>query len=239
MPLAVLPAITWRKPLSCERVKINWEHPLNRGLVFWVLLNENTGKPIDLVSQQRPATMTPTWIGTQLGTAVDFTPNQRIDFWKLNFGTAYSAWGMSVQDSAADYGIICAGEEWAAWPFYLSHDTNKGYFSVHDGAHNYSANGPGLSGGVGKVINVVGARKDDSTLSVWVNGQKGTDSTSALVAPAAGGHTVRLGCSAYDIGRYLDGRIFTAAIWNRALSDAEAMELYKNPYGTPDNPRLI
>jgi hypothetical protein len=72
---------------------------------------------------------------------------------------------------------------------------------------------------------------------IYLDGVPGAEHTSFATGNV---NCITLGCTAVSTkGSYLSGGIIDAAIWTRALGPEEVTSLFQNPYGTPNNPRLI
>ena len=247
MPLAILPAITWRKPLSCERVKVNWEHPLNRELKAYWLLNEGQGNAIELVSGTQSLVSGATRVNTNMGQALSLDGNsdyvnasQRsvtlaksgtlFMMARFRAGTAYA--GLIMSRSAATDGFIFnnngasleLGLVWdAAWYAY---SMSPKMYAVVNEWRLY----------VLTVTQTVAMIFAVSTAGTYTSGSL----TQLTLGFPAVLDNIYLGVDSYDVvNRCINTDINYAGIYNRVLSIPEMCSLASYPYGTPNNPRLI
>lgn len=256
MPFAVPPVITIRKPLSCERVKVNWEHPLNRGLLNWWMLNEGIGlyaRSLCPSGSVGVLTGGPVWTQTSYGQALYFDGSN--DYISIPGGGglnnlqtgSISAWvqWQGLQDpgwGGSQFGAVTSRQKSGTfsehiiglgtndpvsakvvWAPYTSGYILIGNTAVGDGRWRHIA----VTYASGDHRLYVDGASDASPAS-----NTGTISNDA---------TIPFGIGAWyeDGSGYFKGLILDVSVYNRILDAHEIMNLFKTPYGTPDNPRLI
>lgn len=233
-----------RKPLSCERVRVNWEHPLNRGLVGWWLLNENNGNYVTNICDNSRV-------------SVDLAPNGRWTAYNCDYGinwtqaTLHNGATVSIP-LVSDYTMLaCAVTNDLSRASMICGGTIDGYVqkfgivSQTFWARPYF-NGVSFPAACGvPQVNVVQTfgivRHATGIADAFANGKY-----SASHWPGGEGNAINITklFSSTDNQCWLaettpGAAIFWLMIWARAFSGAELISVYNNPYGTPRNPRLI
>ena len=218
---------TLRKPLSCERVKVNWEHPHNKGLLYWSLLNsaQVTDLVTGAVSASTPGAWTVNGDGSLIGSssAVSLALNRSMVFAATDTWYVYLDY-KSPSTSANIYAIV----------------TNNGTSSVGFREESYiwvrvAGNYPtdfGPSTFVTRKRYLI--KYSNGALTLWMS--DGTYDTSSITAGAI--TFSRIG--SVDTW-YFGGTLYEMAIWNGQLNidGSEGFKIVNNPYGTPSSPRLI
>ena len=259
MPFAVPPSITTRKPLSCERVKVNWEHPLNKGLVAWWLANEENANSIkDLCfgpSHLATCSVGAWGVGTPLGMMVQLTDvtskyfdaGLAADF-HITGGLTLAA-DFTADDLAetANAGIVArfvtTGNQ-RCYSLLLAHAVSPLVINFGVSSLGTSASAVYVLGtttiGSNTFYRTVGVYVPSTSLTLYLDGKQEAVNITSIPANIYDSATAHLwiGAQASATGR-LNGKIGNIQIWNRALTPQEVALYYKNPYGTPDNPRLI
>ena len=254
MPFAVPPVDTIRKPIFTPGMKVNWEHPLNRELLCHFPLTEGFGPPQDIVRNLVPtaALTTIDWAATPIGIGLRFNAaNERYVVTAPGYLKILPPLSIAVRliyigtPSAYSgvFGINYKAAPAAPWNAYcLNADINgKPQLSVNDGTSSINS---GYFQDVWTFypFYFVTTIPTTTTQFVYTNGQ------NPLTA-----FTINMGTGPkYDATSQLylgeqnpsDNRtsnivLVDAKIWGRALSAAEARQEIWNPYGTPNNPRLI
>lgn len=241
MPFAVPPAITTRKPLSCERVKVNWEHPLNRGLIRWFIFNDGAGANIsELVNGYGgTAVNAPVWTPTNKGMGLLFVAgsSQRITTSLPFLGLPYTITGwLNPTNITAIQNLIYLNDgsvnneiriELAVTTGVAQHNYKQGGGSTYTAASTNAAV-------AGEWQHLAATNASLVDRKVYLNaGGMGVHTTSCA--------NPTLTTCQFGVARttYLSGIISNITIWDRALTQSEVMYDYLYPYGTPDNPRLI
>ena len=243
MPFAVPPAITTRKPIFTPGMKVNWEHPLNRELAAWWLMNEGSGDGTirDLVSGivASPAGGYPTWQGSPRGICLNFAAAPYLT--------------IPILDKLNIVGPITI----VAW-IYRSSTANGYIFYGNDTSNPYKGYTMGIGiGGTANCItywNGVGWKSSTTTISTlaWHNigvSGKGTTVQFALDGLDAGTQTLAepttwsgiraIGGRSNDGNTPFNGLIADVRLYRVGFSVTNFQTEYIYPYGTPDNPRLI
>jgi hypothetical protein len=242
-----------QKPIFGSGYRLNPSHPLNKGLVAWWMMNEGAGRVIyDLVSN-RPASL--------VGTALGWVRNQ--NYSKLN------AYGLSSNnsstagilcDSTPVTGVQVTLVSWFVEAVDGEADTLLGIFSPVDDTNAYYLNlGMASAGDPVRAISYAGSASiatvgtialnslnhaaavfaSATSRTAYLNGVGGTANTTNSTPSGLSRIGIACGYGAtYPTGPF-GGTIYSAEIYNRALSAAEILLSYNSPFGTPDKPRLL
>ena len=241
MPLAVLPAITTRKPLSCERVKVNWEHPLNTRMILWFVLNEGSGQTVHTICGSRNATGFTggiSWLNGRRGGSLDFDGTGYIDLPDSDTcivnALTLSVWGKRNTITGAAGVLFATSNFQSTWVYENGNiavgDAGSGWGKIDSIWTDKTA--------YHHLVCVVPAVGDSISVLLYFDGvYQGTVPsvrwTGVIQYPTIGiwrSHTAAW---------MWNGQISEISLWGRVLSSVEVYELYSHPYGTPDNPRLI
>jgi len=249
VPFAVPPAITTRKPLSCERMKVNWEHPLNRRLMSCFLFREFAG-PLahDLCAKIGSDLITPgLWKpdgysvsnNASVAYTLGITPTITlatggpfsVHLIGSFLGSSYSyRFAYHLSQGTSMYGMSCGWD-----------DGNKAWFFVRD---NSGSDHQGYEVSTSNVFDnirhsVVVSDDGAGKLTLYIDGkQDATNFTYSAATVTADRMSVGGGYRGAQENK-CPGTYELYECWQRCLSWSEAIELCRNPYGTPDNPRLI
>jgi hypothetical protein len=233
--------IDWSQP-------VNWDSPLNRGLVSWWLAGENPywggARFLDLC-QRNPGTLTggPTWQGGKgrPGSCGAIDLDGANDY--VAVPASASTTGLNTDWTAIValrldtipniYGILShAIDDTAGWTIVRNFGIGDN-FAVYDGA-GYRSSGYALVAGVDYYIGVTAS---GTTLTFFVRAPGVNHSATAT-------YTSRTDANAgFAIGRfwsnvdafYLDGQIFEVAMLNRAILQSEFETRYQDSLcGYPD-----
>jgi hypothetical protein len=219
-------------------VKVNWEHPLNRGLVAWWLLNEGSGLIAYDVVGRYPLTFngtTPSWQhdgaymnGTDnylsASVVAPATPEFTLSFKFIRKGGTSSK-GLLNWNTAYNSGYLRLLEIDYMWDdvFGISPDgLDFWYLGTACVQNTYYTVTVTLNGG---------------TWRFYINGKYITQYDGANPPDnLARGTVLSFGAAFYGFSNVN----FCYMYWlSRTLTDLDVLEIYNNPYGTPDNPRLI
>ena len=240
MPFAVPPVDTTRKPLSCERVKVNWEHPLNQGLVAWWLFNEqNTKSPALSITDGRPALLNgPTWSGRD-GSSLYFDGNDYLLCDQNPNDFDFTSGGYTIVARVAE--AVYSGDQ----TIFSRITAANGYA----GLEYISKSGvqPGIYNGSNwfydPAFTMVDARfytwisaANGTTIEWWANGKYDGSTNASL--PSNSNLNLYIGARGGTVN-FWTGWISFLALYNRCLSVGEIQQWFSCPYGTPTNPRLI
>ena len=241
MPFAVPPAITTRKPLSCERVKVNWEHPLNRSLQHWWLLNENVGTTLyDLAkgAQVNGSLVNgPKWNGEYVRTLNSDSSYLLFPVSRSETSTTGTSYTISLLIRPS---IYPTGQGVFQWASGVNSGSPLLLFQHDDYSRIRFYWGEGWQIG-DQVI-------DESKWTVvhftmlgptgrgtyYKDGVQIAQATAAMTTVSATAMYIGSGYSSYDS---IDAAWLR--LYDRELSPVEVLDDYLHPYGTPDNPRLI
>jgi hypothetical protein len=219
--------------------KINWQHPLAFGLIsYW--FSVGTGRPVDLVLNRQSindaSALSAVGAATPYGQAGAYTGANQSSHDPANFPV--QSWAHPYSCAAGFYQIGSA-----------TVTSTPGYFGVVDATgndafmlYNPSATTFGLSIANNSPANnftfanntfyvVVGATTGASSWNCWVNGVAQT--AGALSTTFAGTNIgVEFGATSLNLAGpgFTNAVTFWGAIWNRQLSQAEAILLYTDPY---------
>ena len=233
----------WNKPPLGSI--IDHEHPLSRGLVMALLMNEGSGnRTYDLTHNGNDGVLTngPLWKPGRNGAAISFDGASQYaqisdsQMWDdiATHGSVYVVFNPAVvPTSGFAYPHLVARRTTSAsvWNFFIQ-SYSGGNLRFASAARDVV-----LEGSVPKV----GVWQDGLTTwggnkaTMYQNGSAmSTDTTAATVG------TGDLGIGIGDRiggGRSFIGQISDVRIWNRALSAQEVQDLYTNPYGCIWEPR--
>ena len=98
----------------------------------------------------------------------------------------------------------------------------------YDGTTN-SVAAASASGMVGAWTHVVAVFESLSSRKLYLNGALVATNTTSVVAPS-GINRVTIGYAPWASGEYFDGRVLAPKLWTRALTAAEVLEDYRNPW---------
>jgi hypothetical protein len=248
VPYGVLPVDTTRKPLSCERVKANREHPLNKGLVAEWLFNEYAGGAARSIDNRYAAvlggTATLRYSEANMGPVLNLASTDGYAEETVSLVKEYP-FTMGVWCRLADTGTIQVlfqvGRSDASNVYYRIATNALGRPTLT--ARNTSSKVLTAN----KVIDtdgawhqVVGVFIHETDRVLYVDGvvDGGADLASVTYNTLVDRYSIgRNGGSAPD--SYVTGSIGSAMFYARALLAHEVAQLYSYPYGTPNNPRLI
>lgn len=235
------PALTLRKPLSFECAVLNYEHPLNKGLVAWWLFNEGAGTVAYDVANARSAVIgaAVTRVIGSAGQGYRFTDTANA---VITLPASTSVYGLgaftisvrSISTSTAAYSFIHGAWD-TALTNVLIRATTDVYFYTYTGAQ------------VGGVIDTLVANNlydfhfvyDGAKMKAYKNGvlSATTFNQTGTIGSGTGKSTLSIG---YDRGAYSSGiNVYEYSVRSIALTAEQVMALYINPFGTPDNPRLL
>lgn len=233
--------------------KVNWKHPINKGLVNWWPLTDKSGR--DLVGTVQGAVNGCTVVASDPGRALYF--NNTTDDWvnggptpQFNALTQFSVSFWAYQtDVSANHMIVHRGSfNSYNGCFEMVHDINiPGYDLKVQDVNTHSAlfarSAPIVANTWHHVVGVAEA----SRVLVYLNG------APQPYVTYNGCHELLTGGTNYDdrttIGKYSyssdtgewpqSGYMRDMQFFNRALTAKEVLYLYEHPYGTPENPRLL
>lgn len=170
-----------------------------------------------------------------LGSARLYNGSTQYDSYGNNFNQTtnpFTLFLLASADSVAGYKIVAMKGAQTS-PDYLEpryeigiDDTSKWYFALKDGAAGIELDGP--TSVVGEAAALVAVR-GGGAMSLFCNGVKFT--VSETLGSISNASDLEFGRAVTDGGggNYFSGKLYSAAIWNRALSDAEAVQLSLNP----------
>jgi len=263
VPYGVLPVDTTRKPLSCERVTVNWEHPLNRQLVMWYLVNEASGSVVHDIARVGPASLvaSPAWGVGERGNHivldgstqylnVPASTYRNVDTWYFSFSA--QAYLTDLTDGSIDVifnfspdGIGSGGirlqlihSGTSTQRMRLSHVTSSQYYLVE------SVNGVVLLNTWQQWTVTYDRRTNNAAtnLHIYCNGLEvayATQLNYSGVPVVTNNFPLFIGMR-NAVNQYWTGNLTDIQLWSgRILTPTLVLGLYEHPYGTPDNPRLI
>ena len=231
--------------------RLNWRNPITRGLILCV-----PGAPwnyFDLVSGRRPTfTGTLAATNTQYGRLGRFAGAEAVDytaFTAAELATATPATVAWIQQNTTQAGgdTICHFHpNGSVEAFYVYQDPGSG-------SDYYFACGQGGSSGI--QFNSVGAISNDvperfmlvasaglvnTTGSNWAlfRGMTKIANSGAVAAGPGAASTIRLGALAGGTAFY-EGGLGQFCVWNRALTDQEALSYQANPMQIYESQRIL
>ncbi len=227
------------KPILGTR--LNWSHPLNKGLVgFWLFneghgdkvydlsMNENTGTCTGMAD---PPTTTSGWNPGRIGPSICFDGSNDYILLSnnsnLNLTGNYTISSSFYSNDVTLFKMIVAKSEGGAvtCQYELGQNNGTAVFRVGNGISIRTAS-KSISNATW--YNVVGV-KYGTTLSIYVNGAKGTDDTTTSNATTT--TSVVIGARNTSLlNAYFNGIVNEVRIWNRPLSELEIQQFYTEPY---------
>lgn len=237
----------WNKPLLGSR--IDWGHPLSKGLVGCWLMNEGSGNRIYDISgngNDGDFVNDPEWVPGQRGQAIFCDGgNDYIDCGNnpaLN-ATPFSlvVW-VTLGTGALGWNVIAAKETWNAgegWFLYSSFAQNKLFLSKGGDQGAVFVDPDPL---VDYMIHNIVATYDGTSGRIYVDGQLRKTAGLALIMNVNRSLLIgaRHGNAGGGSADYWKGQIHFCNFYNRALSAQEVLDLYINPYGMfEDRPKLF
>lgn len=231
------------KPQGVPR--INWQHPLAAGLVFYgfdlgngLILDLTTGRPMILGGGTQPTTVASPW-----GTAINWTPSNQVKYFTsdaliraVSAAPPYTVATACVPtDTTQSNGI----------PFGRSANNNSSPFmnwgfqdkgsgtmlAVVNSAGGYTQVGSTLTYSANAFLSLALVATSSSAAAFYANGAATGSSTGLSIQSVNSGDGV--GFSGNNPGTTTaqwDGLVFYGAFWSRALSQSEALLLHTDPY---------
>lgn len=223
--------------ISLSSLQIDYSSPQAKGLVCFYPMNEGGGATAydKVVNNNASLVNSPTWNAGRNGSTL-----------KLNGSSQYA----SIPDSPLIQSIASnrkiTQSIWIKWnastesynQFFgkYSSTTLNGfvfYLKSNQQIAWYLNNSAGFIDGGGSTIpfgklTLLTATYDGSTAKIYINGVL---NQSASMNVTIGGDTiaVTIGHDQYGSGRYFNGEVSDARLYNRALSAAEVQDIYINP----------
>ena len=233
----------FQKPLL--GVPVNWSHPLARGLVGCWLMNEGGGNVLcDLVNRFNVTgagtTGLPTWTAGNRGQALSYVLANAQYHEKIatplitSYPLSVVVWFNS--NSIGDQGLFFLG--------YNGNLTQHQYLWLDSGvllasSRNtllYSATAGFYTQNVWNMA--VGVWASSTSRKAYLNGVPGTENTDSSTF-ASTHNCIAIGRRSTSLpAHYMSGKIGLAMVWNRALSDAEIAQLYREPFAMFDRPSI-
>lgn len=217
--------------------KINWNHPLAKGLDGCWVFNEKSGdKVFDLSGQGNDGTITGAdWVPNGL----DFveTNSDYINCGQVISGYPFTLMALVKPSTISQEAILSVSAGNVATYHAILIDANKATARSYDGTI-YDANSDIV---VDELYSIVGVWTSASSRKLYINGEFATEDTGT--ESGIGYTTTKIGVSADSTPwGYFDGLMQYAYIYNRALSPSEIAELHRDPYAMfqqPVNPALL
>lgn len=233
----------WGRRKPGPGARIDWVHPLTRGLVFCVLTNEGAGDVHDLtykgtIDQRTGSITTSDWSLDSYLSGPCLSVNGASDYFRITPAavTAYPctllAWTQALAGNNGSFRDVIDCENPAnSAGFYVGWSSTNGTaaIDVFDGSNSFIATGAVL--GIGVWACLVGVFNTASDRRLYVNGvlsASDTRTTGALTSIVKTFFGAPFGTSFVAVS--------TALIWNRALSAAEIAWLYQEPFAFIQQP---
>jgi hypothetical protein len=230
-------------------VKVNWEHPLNRGLVASWLFNEYAGGVARSVANKYATILYGTstlqyseaFMGPVLNLASTDGYAEEDAVLVPSYPFSVVLW-CKLADTGTIQVLFQLEKSSVSSVYYRLATATTGKVVLT--ARNTSSkiiNGNTVIDNDGKWHHVVGVFTHETDRTLYVDGNK--DHALEDLASV----TYNTGVNRYSIGRnggsapdsYMTGSMELVAVYARSLLAHEVRYLYCYPYGTPDNPRLI
>jgi hypothetical protein len=227
----------WRRQPT-QPVGVNWSHPTARGLIGLWNFHGNT---INHVSGEPSAV-----VGTQQFSAASggfgFNNNQDSYVGAANLGN----WNLLNELTIIVYARLGASDSYGAlWAKTVSAGSNsiqlqregtgdRVYVDAGGGANFTSGGGfaPSKFTGADSVIGFVWRDYEivggEGKYYGWINGRLGEEISSIYKVPASGSGELKIGAARDASTLAWGGIYYGAAVWNRALLDAESAEIGSN-----------
>lgn len=218
--------------------RINWNNPLSRGLKLALPMNEGAGLYAYDAAAKSVGTFTGglTWSSNKVGRA-PYNANSSSQYLNVPFPwnggpVTVSFWAVTFTDGA--------------YSAFATEQGNDNYrFQVHlpFGGSIYWDYGNSSSGRlstsysayINKLTHVCLVSNSTNFQAIYLNGIQVASQASAA-NPAPGTTIIVLAWPAAGLG--FNGTVNNFCIWNRVLSNGEAMTLYNNPWGLYVPPRF-
>lgn len=211
-------ADTVDKPLLGRQ--INWAHPLARGLVGHLVMNENSGSKIfDLSGNGNHGTFNGdvSWVIGKFGSALDFDGSgDYVSFGPISMEEPFSfvMW-IKADDVSGWNDLVCPAEDYGAHII----DGRLRWYGAPD---TYTEEGFIV---VNKWYQVAFVCEEDETMTIYANG---------IPAPLQSAGSGPVDSKDYQrIGHYnesFDGQFDHLYIYNRALNASEIAQLYRERF---------
>ena len=226
---------------------INWAHPLSRGLVGCWLMNEGMGDKIydlsgnkntgTLINMAHPSTTVSGWNPGKFGHTLNLDggndyvecPSPTVSL-NITKNITLTAW---IKTTSSTDGLTVTGRGLTGtfdhtWQHYIGLGYNTFFY-----ANLYAmAAADGIAGTVlindGKWHHVV-AQFNGTAISVYTDGKYDNSKAKTTTPTSNNNLKVRIG-NLPGYTDYFNGSIEDVCIYNRALSAAEILQLYKEPF---------
>lgn len=217
--------------------RINWAHPLARGLVFYHY--DAGGVDIGDLARNRPmAQITATSLGrasSQWGTAYLATSSNTADGVKyssdaalrlaapFSFAAGFYKTGTATEDTA---NFFWRNVNWA-----VCDNTNVGGVTGKAGivVVGWTGNFVPAAAEVNNTYRSIIASVAATSANWWANGVAQTPIVGQTYSPTNTGDDISVGTDGFGPGGF-QGSVFWGGTWNRSLTDAEALQLHLDPY---------
>lgn len=209
-------------------------HPLTRGLVLWLPMNEAGGlATYDIVSGLRAAlTNGPRWEGGSLGAALTFDGSD--DYITIPHSPALAilgdmSWFCFVRPVTYGNHHCLPSKATVNWgnPFDMRLENGTGVITHCRGTASANSCASSTSAAPLNRWTHVGATQRGTAVRFFFNG--GLDSTGTVsITPTDASGAFRLGVRV-DSATKMNGNVAHVRVYNRALSDAEVAQLYADP----------
>lgn len=204
--------------------QLNRAHPLARDIVGYWALNEGTGKSVTNLANGRIGTFgsAPLWVGSTYGTATNYTAstNNVIDtgddtIYRFGTGDFTIAAGVQTSTGGTHVAIGKAGGN----DYWLGVNTTAAFFITGGGVNTGTV-------ADGKPHMLMGTR-NRGVITLYLDGRAVGSASNTNGASPTGNLTIgNFGGTSF----FFTGRIWTAAVWNRGVSDGEAREFAAAPF---------
>ena len=224
--------------------EVNWDDPLNKGLVAWYPFRQSGGKLRDVASGNVATTQSGDWIlAPPLGAkALDFNPTDYADLpineldkdhYELSCFCWVNTVGNPSGDPAKKAGIVSkyfSASTHRSWSISLTPDEKLSFAASSDGTYQSDGDLVGSSTVPLSEWFFCGFTFKGGTISkLFFNGIKDAEDSSTVDFLYGHSTTTRLAVD-FDLGdslRYLNAAISDVRIYNRALSESEVHDLYQ------------
>jgi len=223
--------------------RANLQHPLMNGCIGWWPLTDGVGSIANDISQVRRhmfAQGNPSWITTTRGTAVDY--NGAGDYYQTTtpyyintFPWSMSCWGYYTGTGTDRDTIFSLGCSTSDVPYsYIYFDNNflEVRYAVRCSASGFPTQTIGSAITAGNWYHIVAIQYSQTLSKMFVNGVEiGSDTNNLNSGPNPALNQVQSGVldRTTPINDLL-GQAQNLRLWQRVITDSEALELYTNPW---------
>lgn len=240
------PAMNLLKPIG--GVRVNWKHPMNRGLTAWFAMTQWGSTTIfDLVNNKQGALLVnAVWSGTYRGSSISLASGRYVEISEpiiTGYPISICATGYG-NDLTSDNCLFAIGDSDgnSEISVRLAGNDSGDYIKLtrRNSGGTQSSLASDTAYVVGQIYSVVGIAIADNNVALYIDGINKKTATTSNVLDWANFDHACIGKRAYTGTDPGNSGILDLQLWNRVLSDSEVASLIPSRmYGSASQPRLL